>query len=49
MWPWLGLRAAVVGFIIFVMRNCNSEVREDAAAFIASVSTQTSMLLPKLS
>lgn len=49
MWPWLGLRAAVVGFIIFAMRNCNSEVREGAAAFIASVSGQASVLLPKLS
>ena len=47
MWPWLSVRAAVVGFIIFAMRNCNSEVREDAAAAVASVSSQTSILLPK--
>ena len=49
MWQWLSLRAAVVGLIIFAKRNCNSEVSEDAAAFIASVSSQESALLPELS
>jgi hypothetical protein len=46
MWPWLGVRAALVGFIIFMMRSCNSEVREDAAATVTSVSSQTGILLP---
>lgn len=46
MWPWLGVRAALVGFIIFMARSCNSEVREDAAATVAWVSSQTGILLP---
>ena len=37
MWSWLSVRAALVGFIIFMARSCNSEVREEAEAAVASV------------
>jgi hypothetical protein len=47
MWSWLSVRAALVGFIIFMARSCNSEVREEAEAAVASVSSQTGIPLPQ--